>query len=97
MQIVYEKSFIKQKDKLLKKNILTEKQINQTIDTFKENEYNSNLYNHKINCKYNKNRRSLAVLGSNQEYKILFSDYGDLKAFEHVMHHKKYDRVNKDC
>lgn len=97
MQYEYEKSFFKQRDKLIKKRVVSLDQVNNTIDLFKENKNDDKLYYHNINCKKDKNRKSIAVLETGQTYKILFSEYDDLVNFIFIGHHDKYDRQNKNC
>ena len=97
MQFNFEKSFYKQKAKLLKAGALTEQQITDTIESYKISTANHNLYYHSICCKRDKHRKSIAVLGTNQNYKILFSEYKDLVNFIFIGSHAKYDRLNKDC
>lgn len=93
----YEKSFDKQKLKLITKGILTSEQINKTIELYKENKTDSKLYYHTIICKKDKNRKSISVLGTGQDYKILLSEYRNVVNFIFIGHHKKYDRVNTNC
>ncbi len=95
--IKYEKSFLKQKSKLISKHALTQKQIDDTIDLYRQNKLDPRLYYHSICCKKDLHRKSISVLKSNQQYKILFAEYEDLTNFIFIGHHDRYDRVNKDC
>ena len=95
--IKYEKSFLKQSSKLISKNTLTQKQVDETIELYKSNKTDIKLHHHSICCKRDKHRISISVLGSNQEYKILCAEYKELTNFIFIGHHKKYDRLNKDC
>lgn len=97
MKIEYEPLFIRNRDKLIKRGAITQKQLDNTIELFKSNEFHSSLYNHKIKCKKDKYRRSIALLESNQKYKILFADFGELKKFVIIEHHDRYDRYNRNC
>ena len=97
MQFNFEKSFYKQKAKLIKSGALTDKQINDTIETYKLDTQNHKLHYHSICCKRDKHRKSITVLGTNQKYKILLSEYTNLVNFIFIGSHTKYDRLNKDC
>lgn len=95
--IKYEKSFLKQKSKLIAKNALTKKQIEDTIELYINSKTDTRLHYHSICCKRDLHRKSISVLGKNQQYKILFAEYEDLTNFIFIGHHDRYDRVNKDC
>ena len=91
--IKYEKSFNKQSGKLVSKNILTQKQIDDTILLYQEDKTDVRLRYHSICCKRDKHRKSISVLGSTQEYKILLAEYETLSNIIFIGHHKKYDRL----
>jgi hypothetical protein len=93
----FEKSFLKQRDKLIKSGAITLKQVSDTIELYKTDKNNPKLYYHSICCKRDKHRMSIAVVGTNQKYKILFSEYEALSNFIFIGTHAKYDRLNKDC
>ena len=95
--IEYEKSFLKQQSKLISKHALTQEQIDDTIDLYKQNKRDMKLYYHSICCKRDLHRKSISVLGTNQKYKILFAEYEALTNFIFIGHHDKYDILNKDC
>ena len=97
MKIEYEPLFIRNRNKLIKRGAITQKQLDNTIELFKSNEFHPSLYNHKIKYKKDKYRRSIALLENNQKYKILFADFGELKKFVIIEHHDRYDRYNKNC
>ncbi len=94
---ILEPAFIRQSTKLVKSGVLTQNQIDDTIKLYQSDISNSKLHCHKIICKKDKCRKSIAVLNSNQQYKILFSQQQDTVYFIFIGHHKKYDRINKDC
>jgi len=73
--IKYEKSFLKQKEKLISKHALTQKQIDDTIELYRRDKLNPALHYHSICCKKDLNRKSISVLKTNQQYKILFAEY----------------------
>lgn len=93
----YEKSFLKQKDKLIKNGSLTQKQITKTINQYFQDKSNHSLYYHSICCKRDKHRKSISVLGTNQNYKILFAEYKKVINFIFIGTHSRYDKINKDC
>jgi len=95
--IKFENSYLKQVSKLIKNHSLTKEQINNTIELYKTNRNDTRLYYHSICCKRDKHRKSIAVLGTNQQYKILFAEYSTITNFIFIGHHNKYDRLNKDC
>jgi len=92
-----EPSFLRQSAKLISSGTLTQVQIDKTIELYKSDKVNNKLHYHKIICKKDKCRKSIAVINSNQQYKILFSEQPDDIYFLFIGHHKKYDRINKDC
>lgn len=94
---ILEPSFLHQCSKLIKLSVLSQKQIDQSIELYKINKHDNKLHYHKIICKKDKCRKSIAVLQSNQQYKILISEQGNKIYFLFIGHHRKYDRINKDC
>jgi hypothetical protein len=94
---IFEPSFTHQCSKLIKSSALTQKQIDETIELYKSDRCNNRLHYHKIICKKDKCRKSIAVLNSNQQYKILISEQVNDTHFLFIGHHRKYDRINKDC
>jgi len=97
MEFNYEKSFLKQKKKLIKKNLLSEKQIDETIELYATDKTDIKLYYHSICCKRDKHRKSIAVIETAQGYKILLSEYKEVVNFIFIGTHARYDRLNKDC
>ena len=95
--IRFEKSFLKQLAKLINKNVLTQEQVDKTVLLYQKEKTNIQLHYHSICCKRDKHRKSISILGSNQEYKILCAEYKGLTNMIFIGHHKKYDRLNKDC
>ncbi len=94
---IEETSFLHQSAKLIKSSALTQKQIDETIELYKSDKSNNKLHYHKIICKKDKCRKSIAVIDSNQQYKILLSEQKNTIYFLFIGHHKKYDRINKNC
>ena len=94
---ILEPSFKKQCSKLVKSGTITQIQVDETIELYKSDAANAKLHYHKIICKKDKCRKSIAVLHSNQQYKILLSEQSEKVYFLFIGHHRKYDRINKDC
>ena len=94
---IFEPSFERQCTKLIKVTSLTKIQIDETIELYKQNKLNSKLHYHKIICKKDKCRKSIAVIDTNQQYKILLSEQQNSIYFLFIGHHRKYDRINKEC
>ena len=94
---IQEQSFLHQCSKLVKSSTLSQQQIDDTLSLYKSDKTDQKLHYHKIVCKKDKCRRSIAVIGSNQQYKILLSEQGDTIHFLFIGHHRKYDRINKSC
>ena len=94
---IFEPSFQRQSAKLIKATALTQTQIDKTITLYKSEKNNPKLHYHKIVCKKDKCRKSIALLDTNQQYKILLSEQQDKIYFIFIGHHKKYDRLNKEC
>jgi len=88
--------FEKQRDTLIIQGAFTLKQVEDTLSLYKQDKKSSNLHGHKIVCKKDKKRYSIAVQGTNQEYKILLSEQ-EIVHFIFIGHHKKYDRLTKRC
>ncbi len=96
-ECIEESSFTHQCTKLIKSSALTQKQIDATIALYKSDKTNQKLRYHKIICKKDKCRRSIAVINSNEQYKVLLSEQQDVVYFLFIGHHRKYDRINKSC
>jgi len=94
---IFEPSFERQCVKLIKATSLTQIQIDETIELYQQDKHNSKLHYHKIICKKDKCRKSIAVIDTKQQYKILLSEQQNSVYFLFIGHHRKYDRINKDC
>ncbi len=95
-QFEYTPQYEKQKEALITSGAFTSNQITNTINLYRKNKSARNLHGHKITCKKDKKRYSIAVLGTGQDYKILLSE-DKIVTFVFVGHHKVYDRINKRC
>lgn len=83
------------KKKLLKKHVLNEKDIKNTLLLWEENMFNPIFHYKKMNCKKDKNRYSIRVLKT--QYRILMTVYTDNIFLICICDHDDYDARNKDC
>lgn len=95
--IAYETVFEHQKAKLIHSGALNAQQIDETISLYLKNKTDPRIHYHKITCKKDKCRRSIAVLYTNQGYKILLSEQPNMVVFVFIGHHSRYNRINKNC
>ncbi|KFN39687.1 MAG: hypothetical protein JU82_06270 [Sulfuricurvum sp. MLSB] len=95
--IAFESVFERQKNKLIESGALNAEQIDETISLYLQNKTDPRLKYHKIVCKKDKCRRSIAVMHTNQSYKILFSEQPEMTVFVFIGHHSRYDRINQNC
>jgi hypothetical protein len=96
LEIVKSPLYERQKDKLIDQKKLSEEQIDETEEIFRNTPTSYKLRPHKITCKKDKRRRSITVVPKTA-YRMLYTDNGNSTYFQQVIHHKKYDRINKDC
>lgn len=83
------------KKKLLKKHILNENEIKNTLSKFQENSQESSLHYKKMTCKKDKDRYSIRVL--NTQYRILMTVLADRAILVCICDHDEYDLRNKNC
>ena len=95
MKIIKTKLYERQKAKLTQKRHLPQSVIDETESIFQDDPTNHRLRPHKIICKKDKRRKSISVI--NTQYRILYTDNGDIAIFQQILNHKRYDRINKDC
>jgi len=81
---------------VVSQGVVTLKQVEDTLYLYTKDKRSPKLYGHKIVCKKDKKRYSIAVEGTNQEYKILLTEQ-DVIHYLFIGHHKKYDRLIKRC
>ena len=94
---ILEQSFLHQCSKLINTSSLAQEQIDETIALYKSDKTSPKLHYHKIICKKDKCRKSISILGSHQQYKILLSEQNSKIYILFIGHHRKYDRINKNC
>lgn len=97
MQITKLRTYERQAAKLIKRHLVAQQDIEDTEELFENNPIHKDLRPHKITCEKDKRRRSITVLNTNLAYRILYTDNGDEAIFQQILHHDKYDRINKDC
>ncbi len=95
MKIVKSKKYEREKEKLIKRGILSLGAIEKTEKIFENNPRDKRLRPHKIICKYDKKRFSLTI--PNTQYRILYTDNGKIALFQRIINHDRYDMINKDC
>lgn len=77
------------------KRILTQAQIDETIDVYLTDPVDHRIRLHNIACKHDKNRKSITVIGT--QYRILLTIEKSVPVFVRLVDHNEYDRLNKDC
>lgn len=77
------------------KRILTQAQIDETIDVYLADSTDHRIRLHNITCKHDKNRKSITIIGT--QYRILLTIENDSPLFVRLVDHDEYDRLNKDC
>lgn len=87
--------YTKELQKLLSYRVITQEQVDETIELFKINPKDSKIRPHKITCKHDKERRSISII--NTQYRILYTKKDGEVMFVHIVDHDTYDRLNKDC
>ncbi|WP_456390299.1 type II toxin-antitoxin system RelE/ParE family toxin [Hydrogenimonas sp.] len=95
MRIEFSALYEKQKAKLVKRGRLSQGIVEETEKIFLSDPLDRRLRPHKITCKKDKRRRSITVV--NTSYRILYTDAGEIAVFQMIIHHDRYDRINKDC
>ena len=95
MQVVKQRLYEKQKNKLVSRHILTRQQIDEAEELFKTDPLHHKLRPHNITCKKDKRRRSISI--PNTAYRILYTDGGEKAIFQQILDHDDYNRINKDC
>jgi plasmid maintenance system killer protein len=83
------------KKRLIKKHILSENEIEETLAKLQENPQEPSLHYKKMTCKKDKNRYSIRVL--NTQYRILMSVIDKHAILVCVCDHDEYDVRNKNC
>jgi mRNA-degrading endonuclease RelE of RelBE toxin-antitoxin system len=87
--------YARTKKKLLKKHILSEKEIEKTLLFFQEDTSEPSLHYKKMTCKKDKNRYSIRIL--NSAYRILMTVIDDKAFLVCICDHDDYDYRNKNC
>lgn len=95
MQIVETSQYLRTKKHLIKKHSLSIKDIESTLELFKDDHSNPSLHYKKMTCKKDKNRYSIRI--PNTQYRILMNVFFDTIHLICVCDHDEYDRRNKGC
>lgn len=95
MDIVKTIQYERTSKKLIKKYILSQEQIDNTLILFQENINHNTLQYKKMTCKKDKNRYSIRVI--NTKYRILMTSIENKHILVCVCDHDDYDYRNKNC
>jgi len=95
MKIVKTSQYLRTQKRLIKKYILSEDKINNTLELFKREPNNKNLHYKKMTCKKDKDRYSIRI--PNTQYRILMNIDIDIVYLVCICSHDEYDRRNKNC
>jgi len=95
MTIIETKQYLRTKKKILKRFILKDEEIEETLTLFHENPKNISLQYKKMTCKKDKNRYSIRIL--NTQYRILMTVEDDSAMLACICDHDDYDMRNKGC
>ena len=83
------------KKKLLKKHVINEDNIKDTLLKFQTDSQDPSLHYKKMTCKKDKDRYSIRVL--NTQYRILMTVLDDKAILVCICDHDEYDLRNKNC
>jgi len=81
--------------KKFKRDKLLLQKIEKTIQTFIDDETHASINYKKINCKKDKDKYSIRVIGT--QYRILMTVLENTAYFQCVCSHDRYDATIKDC
>ncbi len=95
MEIIKTSQYLRIEKQLIKRYVLSQIQINDTLELFKEDSNHSSLHYKKMNCKKDKNRYSIRI--PNTQYRILMNCAIDIIYLVCVCNHDEYDRRNRGC
>ena len=95
MTIVETTQYKRTKKKIVKKFILKEEEIEETLTLFQENQNDPLLHYKKMTCKKDKNRYSIRV--SNTQYRILMTVVEREAILACICDHDDYDMRNRGC
>ncbi|CAA6817315.1 MAG: Unknown protein [uncultured Sulfurovum sp.] len=83
------------KKRLIKKHVMSEDEIENTLVKFQENIQEPSLHYKKMTCKKDKDRYSIRVL--NTQYRILMTVIENTAILVCICDHDEYDLRNKNC
>ncbi|WP_346388927.1 hypothetical protein [Sulfurimonas sp. NWX367] len=95
MEIIKTSQYLRTEKQLIKKYVLSQIQINDTLELFKQDPNHSSLHYKKMNCKKDKDRYSIRI--PNTQYRILMNCTIDVIYLVCVCSHDEYDRRNRGC
>ena len=94
MPVEFDVKYLRSKKKVAKKIGLDN--IEKTEALFLEDPTDLKLQLKSIQCRKDKHKQSIRVLG-NDGYRILLTTKYETIYFQDIMNHNKYDRLTKDC
>lgn len=94
LQVNQTKNFLRYKKKYLKNKSLYAK-IEKSLELLESDNKTASLQYKKINCKHDKQRHSIRVVGT--QYRILMSVYATQTDLQCICDHDEYDYQNKNC
>lgn len=94
MQVNETKKFSIYKKKLKNETFLLSK-LEETLLLLKKDFTHEPLNFKKINCKKDKFRHSIRIIGT--QYRVLLSVHNEIIDLHCICNHDEYDRLNKNC
>jgi len=95
MKINETSQYHRTKKQFIKRRIISEEIIDATLLFFRRDPHHKSLHYKKMNCKKDKNRYSIRIIGT--QYRILMNISNDTAYLICVCDHDEYDRRNKGC
>ncbi len=95
MEIIKTSQFLRSQKFIIKKHILSQKKIDDTLELFIKDPKDKTLHYKKMICKKDKNRYSIRI--PNTQYRILMNIEYETIYLVCICSHDEYDRRNKGC
>lgn len=95
MQIEKSTQFLRTQKRLIKRHILNQEEIEQTLLLFQHHRSDPSLHYKKMSCKKDKNRYSIKI--PNTQYRILMTVNETNVILACVCDHGEYDMRNRNC
>ncbi len=95
MDIIKTSQYLRIEKQLIKRYVLSQSQIDTTLELFKQDSNHVSLHYKKMNCKKDRDRYSIRI--PNTQYRILMNCSFNVSYLVCVCSHDEYDRRNKGC